>query len=93
MRTWAILLGGLIVWAVHFFGLYAVAEIAPRVGLVAALTLICIAADLWLLYRIRHLPKDDAFDAWRRSVAIGSAGLSLLAVAWQALPALPALAA
>lgn len=90
MRTWAILLGGLIVWAVHFFGLYAVAEIAPKPWLVAALTLICLAANLWLLVRIRSLPKDNEFNAWRRSVAMGGAGLSLLAVAWQALPALTA---
>jgi len=90
MRTWAILLGGLVVWAVHFFGLYAVAEIAPKPWLVAALTLACLAANLWLLLHVRRLTKTDEFHAWRRSVAMGGAGLSLLAVAWQALPALMA---
>lgn len=90
MRTWLTLLGGLIVWAVHFFGLYAVAEIAPEPWLVAVLTLACVAADLWLLHRIRLLPTIDPFDIWRRSVAAGGAGLSLLATAWQALPALAA---
>jgi len=90
MKTWALLLGGPLVWTVHFFGLYAVAEIAPRVGLVAALTVACLAADLWLLLRVRALPETDAFAAWRRSVAIGGVALSLLAVGWQALPALAA---
>lgn len=90
MRTWAILLGGLIVWTVHFFGLYAIAEIAPQVGLVLALTAACLLADMLLLLRSRALPKADAFEAWRRSVAIGGAALSLLAVAWQALPVLAA---
>lgn len=90
MRTWAILLRGLIVWAVHFFGVYALAEIAPRVSLVLALTAACLLADLWLLLRSSALPRVDAFDAWRRSVAIGGVVLSLLAVGWQALPALAA---
>lgn len=90
MRTWAILVGGLIVWAVHFFSLYAVAEIAPEPWLVTVLTVACLAADLWLLIHVRRLPKTDAFTSWRRSVAVGGAGLSLLAVAWQALPALAA---
>lgn len=84
------LLGGLIVWAVHFFGLYALAEIAPHASLVLALTWACLLADFWLLLRSRALPRSDAFDAWRRSVAIGGAALSLLAVVWQALPALAA---
>lgn len=88
MKSWLILLGGLLVWTVHFFGLYAVAEIAPRAWLVIALTAVCLAADVWLLLFIRRLTKDDDFTAWRRSVALAGAGLSLLAVCWQALPAM-----
>lgn len=88
MRSWLILLGGLIVWTVHFFGLYVIAEFVPRLALVAALTIVCLAADLWLLFRIRSLRITDDFSAWRRSVALGGAALSLLAVGWQALPAL-----
>ena len=88
MRSWLILLGGLLVWTVHFFGLYALAEIAPHSGLVLGLTAICIAADLWLLRRSRSLPASEDFSAWRRSVAMGGAALSLVAVGWQGLPAL-----
>lgn len=88
MRSWLILLGGLIVWTVHFFGLYAIAEFVPKPALVAALTVACLVADLWLLVRIRALRITDDFSAWRRSVALGAAALSLLAVGWQALPAL-----
>ncbi|MEJ5978925.1 hypothetical protein WG901_19890 [Novosphingobium sp. PS1R-30] len=88
MTTWFILLGGLIVWTAHFFGLYALAEIAPAPWRVVVLTLACLVADLWLLHYVRHLPRDDAFSVWRRSVATGGALLSLLAVTWQALPAL-----
>ena len=90
MRTWLILLGGMLVWALHFFGLYAIAEIAPHRAAVAALTLVCLGADVWFLRIISRLRRDDPFAAWRRSVAGAGAGLSLLAVAWQALPALMA---
>lgn len=88
MRSWRILLGGLIVWAFHFFGLYAIAEFAPNRVLVGALTVACLAADLWLLLRTRSLRITDDFSAWRRSVALGGAALSVVAVSWQALPAL-----
>lgn len=88
MRSWLIVLGGLIVWTVHFFGIYAIAEIAPSAGLVIGLTLLCIAADLWLLRGSRALPADDPFARWRRSVASGGSVLSLVAVGWQGLPAL-----
>jgi hypothetical protein len=88
MRSWLILLGGLIVWSVHFFGIYGIGEFAPSRGLVLALTALCIAADLGLLHRSRRLPADEPFLRWRRSVAIGGALLSLVAVGWQGLPAL-----
>lgn len=88
MKTWLILLGGLIVWTIHFFGLYALAEIAPYPALVWALTAICAAADIVLLLHARGLATTEAFAAWRRSTAIGGAMLSLIAVCWQGLPAL-----
>lgn len=92
MKTWLILLGGLLVWTFHFFGLYAIAEFAPSsvstIATVIVLTLLGLAADLWLLQRIRRLPAIDQFSAWRRSVALGGVLLSLVAVCWQSLPAL-----
>ncbi len=88
MKSWLILLGGLLVWTAHFFGLYAIAEIAPHAGLVMGLTALCLAADLVLLRVVIRLRRDDPFAAWRRSVAIAGVYLSLLAVCWQALPAL-----
>jgi hypothetical protein len=88
MRSWAILLGGPIVWAVHFFGLYGIAEFAPNIALVLALTVICVGAVLFLLQRAVRLPAEDPFTRWRRSVALGGFGLSFVAVIWQALPAL-----
>jgi hypothetical protein len=88
MKSWLILLAGPIVWAVHFFGLYGIGEFAPHVGLVLALTVLCLGAELFLLRRAIGLPAAEPFTRWRRSVAAGGAALSLVAVAWQALPAL-----
>ncbi len=82
------MLGGLLVWTIHFFGLYAIAEFAPSVAAVLGLTVLCLVADLALLTGALRLRRVDAFSAWRRSVALGGAALSLVAVAWQALPVL-----
>lgn len=85
MRTWLILLGGLIVWTVHFFGLYAIGEADPRTAWVMALTALCLAANIWLLLHLLQMRSVEHFATWRRSVAIGGAGLSLVAVVWQSL--------
>lgn len=88
MRSWLILLGGPLVWAVHFFGLYGIGEFAPSIGAVLILTVVCILANLWLMWRFRRLRVAEAFSGWRRFVAMGGVGLSLVAVVWQSLPAL-----
>lgn len=88
MNSWLILLGGLLVWTLHFFGLYAIGEIAPRAIWVVLLTAACIVANLWLLRYFRRLPANGHFFAWRRSVALGGVGLSLVAVIWQSLAVL-----
>jgi hypothetical protein len=86
MKTWAILLGGLLVWTAHFFGLYAIAEISPSRLLTVLLTVLCLGVDAFLLLRARRLEVRDTFARWRRSVALGGVTLSLVAVCWQALP-------
>lgn len=85
MKSWFILLGGLGVWTVHFFGLYAIGEIRPRIAWIIGLTLVCLAANIWLLLYIFRMRADEHFSKWRRSVALGGAGLSLVAVVWQSL--------
>lgn len=92
MRSWFLLLGGLLVWTVHFFGLYAIAEVvgatATGRGVVLGLTGLCVAADVLILLRAIRIGVVDGFSRWLRSVAMLGAALSLVAVAWQALPAL-----
>lgn len=88
MRSWFLLLGGLVIWTVHFFGIYAIGEIDPRIAWVIGITLVCLAADIWLLLYLLRMRSDGHFARWRRSVAIGGAGLSLVAVVWQSLAVL-----
>lgn len=95
MRAWLLMLGGLIVWAVHFFALYILASIfgttmTARLG-TAVLTLACLAADGAILAAtLPALRGDQAadLDRWIRGAGAVGAGLSLVAVAWQGLPAL-----
>jgi hypothetical protein len=94
MRTWAYLLGGLIVWAVQFFALYIAASIflttmTTRV-IAGMVTLLCLAAAGWLTWSAcrRHKGRDDRFVRWSDNIAIMSGGTALIAVLWQGLPAL-----
>lgn len=95
MRAWALFLGGLIVWAVHFFSIYAIASIfltstLSRV-LTLAVTAICLAANAGLLWwAVRDLRRGgmDEFARWLRRLAALIAATSFLAVVWQGLPAL-----
>ncbi|WP_084690995.1 OB-fold domain-containing protein [Sphingomonas sp. SRS2] len=73
MRTWAFLLGGLLIWAVHFFSLYIVASIwlsSPLArGLTLLVTLACLGGILYLVVRGRRHDGGTAMDRWVRSVA------------------------
>ena len=93
MRAWLILLGGLIIWAVHFFSLYILASVfgstmTARVG-TALITTACLAANGAILALIlRDGRLVDGLDRWIGSGGAVGAGLSLVAVVWQGLPAL-----
>lgn len=99
MRSWLFLLGGLIVWAVHFLGVYGLASLGAVIGdagdpwalaSVVGLTLACAAVDGVLaavaLRRLRA--RMDPLDRFIAGGAAFAAGLSLLAVLWQGLPVL-----
>lgn len=86
MKSWLPLLGGLAVWAIHFFGIYAMAEIGLHIAVGLALTILCAGAEIWILRYLSRQGNSDPFADWKRSVAIGGAAISLMAVCWQALP-------
>jgi hypothetical protein len=93
MRAWALLLGGLIIWAAHFFILYAIASIFLTTTLArllaGAVTLICLVAVALLLARaLRWRADADPFEHWMHVLAALVAAISLVAVLWQGLPVL-----
>lgn len=100
MRPWLLLFGGMIVWAVHFAGIYAIASVfdlvseadAPGSRLATgALTLGCLAADAALFAATTIWLGRDAGDdvlGWMLTVGALMAAISFVSVAWQGLPAL-----
>lgn len=92
MRSWLILLGGLLLWAVHFFLLYGIGEFAGASaasrGAVLLLSGLALGAVGLLARQLLPLDRSDDFTRWRAAVAVGGLALSALAIAWQALPAL-----
>lgn len=88
------MLGGLLVWAAHFFLLYGIASIFPggeiAYWLTIAATVPAIAADAGLLAHaalLRRRGNADELRSWMIDIAAGGAALSLLALLWQVLPA------
>ena len=94
-KDWLLLLGGLLVWAAHFFLLYAFASIFPGSDLARWLTLAATLAGLLANAAIirtaistrRALSSDD-IRGWTSQVALPEAALSIAAIFWQGLPAL-----
>jgi hypothetical protein len=94
---WLLLLGGLIVWFVHFLGVYGIASVADVVQeaeapaalwTIVGFTLACAAADVAIgaaaIPRLRR--AVDSLDRFIAGGAAFNAGLSLVAVIWQGLP-------
>lgn len=92
MRAWTYMLAGLIVWTVHFFAVYIVASVFLTTPLARALallvTLVCVAAEGWLLWRVAKARVAGDLNAWMRTLSLAGIGISILAVLWQGLPAL-----
>lgn len=92
MRTWVILLGGLIVWFAHFLTLYAIGSVvgASDAGrtLVGIFTAFALAANALLLaVSLRLRRGGGSSSAAAGTLGALGAGLSVVAVIWQALPA------
>jgi hypothetical protein len=93
MRAWAILLGGLVVWVVHFFAVYGIASILPGQPaarwLILAVTLSAVAAEVLVVRCALEPPAArDALHRWASQLGAIGGALSLIAVLWQAMPAL-----
>lgn len=97
MRRWAWMLGGLIVWTVHFMGVYAIASLAdvvsraddPRWRMFGlAFSAACMLAALvlagWAARRLRR--RTDPSAHFGDQLALLGAGVATVAIVWQALP-------
>ena len=97
MRRWAWMTGGLIVWFVHFMGVYAIASLADVVSraddpawrmTALAFSGVCLLAALaitgWAVGRLRR--RTDPATAFGDQLALLGGGVAAVAVVWQALP-------
>ncbi|WP_129791307.1 hypothetical protein [Sphingosinicella sp. CPCC 101087] len=95
MRAWLLLLGGMLVWTIHFFVLYGLGSLfgttpTARIGTLLV-TLACLAANLAILVtcmRIARTADRESVLGWPARLGAPVAVLSIVSVAWQAFPAL-----
>ena len=97
MRTWLVLLSGLLVWTAHFFGVYGAASLFP--GSVVAhwltglLTLSGLGALAFLalpLLRRRGAGDRGELSHWIDGVALLGIALAGVAILYQGVPAFTA---
>lgn len=97
MRRWVWMLGGLIVWTIHFMGVYAIASLADVVSRAddfawrmagLAFSAACVAATAALTAaaarRVRR-PSDPPARFGDQLALLGG-GVATVAIVWQALP-------
>lgn len=96
MQRWWYMLGGLLVWAVHFVGVYAIASIGDvisraddptwrMVGL--GFSVLCIAVASGLLVQSLRRPDKgtDTIDFGNTLARLGAL-LAIISMIWQSLP-------
>lgn len=96
MQRWFYMLGGLLVWAVHFVGVYAIASIGDivaraddpvwrMIGLV--FSGMCVTAGVALLIQaLRRGRGGNDVSALANVLAATGAGIGVVAMAFQSLP-------
>lgn len=102
MARWAYMLGGLIVWTIHFVGVYAIASLADVVAraddflwrmIGLGFSVICLVATLAIAViairdaRGREEGEYETHALIPQLAAMGAA-VAALAIAWQAMPTL-----
>lgn len=90
MRAWMTMLGGLLLWAAHFFALYLIGEFggsgrAARVAVVAVTIVVIIVAAL-IGRRLRKSDAADHIGTWGVGLGQGALLLSATAIIWQSFP-------
>ncbi|UUR08914.1 hypothetical protein [Sphingomonas glaciei] len=94
MDAWRHLLGGMLLWTVHFFTVYGIASLFPGTKLAAMLVLVAtglalaLAAYLLAATLRHHRTEEDNLKRWRSKGSAILYALAGLAILYQGLPAL-----
>jgi hypothetical protein len=90
VRAWSYLLGGLLIWTVHFFGAYIIASIFTSRVLTGLLTILCLAASVLLALAAwrNKATAPDLFRRWMDWTAFLAAAIASVGILWQGLPAI-----
>lgn len=97
MGRWLWMLGGLLIWTVHFMGVYAIASLADVVSraddltwrmIALAFSGVCALAALAItVAAARRLRRPiDAVAGFGDQLALLGGGVATVAIVWQALP-------
>lgn len=97
MLRWAWMMGGLIVWTVHFMGIYAIASLADVVsraddfgwrmgGLAFSGACVLAAVALTAAAARRARRPADPSARFGDQLALLGGGVATVAIVWQALP-------
>lgn len=95
MPRWRLLLGGPLIWALHFGAIYAVTSVSyVAIGatntiariVVVALSALCLLGCLWVGIAAFRRPQSEGLERLWRTVAISGAVLAAIAIVWQTLP-------
>lgn len=96
MKRWLLLLGGLLIWAGHFLGVYLISSAAdvwsateasgPRlIGL--AFSIACLAAAMGVAAVIwRRGRSVSGAEAWEGRVGLAGALVAAISIIWQTAP-------
>lgn len=93
MRAWRHLLGGLLLWTVHFFAVYGIASVLPgtraAIILVLIATAIALVAAAWLFMKAMraHRHPGDKLQRWMHGLSALGYALAGLAITYQGLSA------
>lgn len=97
MKRWGYILGGLIVWTVHFLGVYVIASVGDvaadadhplsRVA-VGAFTVLClIAAGGLTIVAARRWRRGGEDMGFENVIAATGGAIAAISILWQGLPA------
>jgi hypothetical protein len=98
VKRWGYMLGGLIVWTIHFLGVYVIASVADVAAddghplsraAVGVFTVVClIAAGGLTVVAARRWRRGGGEMGFENAIAATGGAISVISILWQGLPAM-----